>query len=77
MGMSIIILGKSENQARMREEGKFICIMGTIFTWIFEVAREELSFGKSTNHVLEGFYCFVVLYVEKEVCVPVKWDVIM
>jgi hypothetical protein len=39
----------------------------------FRTTREEMSVGKSTNHVgLEGNHCWVVFYVEKEACVPVN-----
>jgi hypothetical protein len=48
----------------------------SVFTSRFWTAREELSVGKSTNHVvLEGIHCLVVFYAEKEACVPIKWVV--
>jgi hypothetical protein len=74
--INTIIFGKSVSQARKGEEGKFVCRRKTIFTCIFWATREEISAGKSIDHVvLEGNHCLAMSYAEKEACVLIKWDV--
>jgi hypothetical protein len=90
MGMSKINLGKSVRQFKQANKvNKFVWprwwfldnhffAWRSVFTCRFWTTREEMGVGKRTNHArIEGNHFWVVLYIEKEVCVPINQDLIL
>jgi hypothetical protein len=56
-----------------REKNKICMEIEMVFACIFWATKEELSVGKSTNHVvIEGSRFLTICYVGNETCMPVE-----